>query len=292
MGKRCVSTAFVQKNDIYTYGQLLDENEKRENGERNRQPLTRLFDIMTNTMLNNAEYHYIDTGRLGKQKFQDVTEKMIYEDLLQHLYRLHHYEIKWQEYFNTPIAYDKEVWKQVHNPITPESTKSLVWEHIHLNFGTTHKYNHYRQQQLPCPLCNQHLTDMYHIILHCPVTLDLWKALEPLLQQITPEPVTEKEMAFGMNGQSDQIIVRNWMTYILRQLIQKQEYVAYNSKVPLQNEHHIRIKYNHKIVKEINKMKIRYKGQNNMRYFDRLFTKNPILVTKQAENTYVIKKIF
>ena len=137
------------------------------------------------------------------------------------------------EKFSTPIVWDKEVWRQVHNPVTPDTTKTTIWEQIHLNFLTTYKFNQFRthsnEKIEECPLCRKIPKDIYHLILNCQITLELWQELEKTIEKIIPQKITEMEMAFGLIGEHPKMILRNWMTYTLREVIQKQEYIAYKA---------------------------------------------------------------
>ena len=124
----------------------------------------------------------------------------------------------WVEKLQTPIDW-KKVWNVVHNPFATEETTSFVWEQIHVYMYTTYSYNKWHNSNLSCPLCTQAIDNEFHVIFECPVVASLWDQIEPLLLKIDPAPVTEQEKIFGMLGNSPAIILRNWLTYVLRYCI-------------------------------------------------------------------------
>ena len=182
----------------------------------------------------------------GKFQFEKVTQKLLYEELLKVNYRDHHSSAKWVEKLQTPIDW-KKVWNAVHNPLATEDTTSFVWEQIHLNMYTTYSYNKWHKSNLSCPLCTQAIDNEFHVIFECPVVASLWNQIEPLLIKIDPTPVTEQEKIFGMLGNSPAIILRNWLTYVLRYCIHQQENLAYHHKKGLLNETEIKLVHNSQV---------------------------------------------
>ena len=138
---------------VFTYGQLLDEVALKNNARPQRR-------------------HYLLNTVDGNFKFQKVTQKILYEQLLKLHYRDHHSFAKWIEKLQTPIEWEK-VWKSVHNPLSTEETTSIVWEQIHLNMYTTHSYNKWHTTNLCYPLCTLPIHDEFHIIFNCPVVVSL-----------------------------------------------------------------------------------------------------------------------
>ena len=115
---------------VFTYGLLLDEVELRTNGHPHRRHIANLFDRIFIRDLDDRQHYLLNTGD-GNFKFEKVTQKLVYEQLLKLNYRDHHSSEKWVEKFNTPVEWDK-VWGSVHNPLATEETASFVWEQIHV----------------------------------------------------------------------------------------------------------------------------------------------------------------
>ena len=81
--------------------------------------------------------------------------------------------------------------------------------------------------QTHCRLCEQEPTHKAHPILDCQFTIKTWEKLKPHLETICRIPVTQDEMAFGLPGNTKQALLRNWVTFILRQNIMIQHGVAF-----------------------------------------------------------------
>ena len=192
---------------VFTYGQLLDEVALKNNGRPHRRHSANLFDRIILRDLDDRQHYLLNTVD-GNFKFQKVTQKMLYEQLLKLHYRDHHSSTKWVEKLQTPLEWEK-VWKSVDNPLSTEETASFVWEQIHLNMYTTHSYNKWHKTNLCSPLCTQPIRDEFHIIFDCPVVVSLWKEIEPMLRRIYPAPVTEQEKIFGILGDSPAVTLRN-----------------------------------------------------------------------------------
>ena len=197
---------------VYTYGQLLDEAAKRDNGRPHCRNVTNLLDRIAVRDLEERQHHLITDG--CNVPFQKVSQRLLYAQLLKLNDRDHHSSAKWVEKLQTSIEWDK-VWGSVHNPLSTEETTSFVWEQIHLNMCTAHSYNKWHQTTLSCHLCTQPIQDEFHIIFDCPVVESLWAQIEPLLLNLGPTPVTEQEKIFGILGISQAVTLRNLLTYVI-----------------------------------------------------------------------------
>ena len=91
-----------------------------------------------------------------------------------------------------------------------------------------------------------------HIILTCPLVRSLWRDIHPFLETIHSAPLTDYEMAFGLNGITAPVILRNWLTFKFRQIISFQEYVAHNTP-SLNNTRMIKESMNRAIRTVVNK---------------------------------------
>ena len=124
---------------VFTYGQLLDEVELRNNGRPHRRHIANLYDRIAVQDFDEREHHLLVTTT-GNFAFQNITQRLLYAQLIRLHYRDHHTSAKWVEKLRNPVEWDK-VWTSVHHPLSTEETTSFIWEQIHLNMYTTHSYN-------------------------------------------------------------------------------------------------------------------------------------------------------
>ena len=263
---------------VFTYGLLLDEVALRNNGRPHRRHIANLFDRIFIRDLDDRQHYLLNTVD-GNFNFVNVTQKLVYEQLLKLNYRDHHSSAKWVEKLNAPVEWDK-VWSSVHNPLATEETTSFVWEQIHLNMYTTYSYNKWHKTDLPCPLCTHIIDDEFHLIFDCPVVASLWKEIEPLLLRIDPSPVTEREKIFGILGNSPAIVLRNWLTYVLRFCIYRQENLAYHNKKGALNATDIKLIYNTQVHREAVQRLLYYTHKGRLDLFHKYYTINEVFVTK------------
>ena len=266
---------------VFTYGQLLDEVEHRNNGRPHCRHIAKLYDRIDVKDFDEREHHLLTTTT-GNFTFQKVTQSLLYAQLIRLQYRDHHSSAKWVEKLRNPVDWDK-VWTSVHNPLSTEETTSFIWEQIHLNMYTTHSYNKWHTANMCCPLCTQATGNEYHLIFDCPVVTSLWSQIEPLLLKIHPAPVTEQEMIFGILGNSPTITLRNWLTYCLRFCICQQEVLAYHNKKGLLNEFDIKLIYNSRVHREAVQRLLGYKHRGRLDLFHKYYTINEAFVTKQFQ---------
>ena len=93
---------------------------------------------------------------------------------------------------------------------------------------------------------------VFHIILHCEFTNKLWNDIDPVLKELHPNLVNDEEKTFGIveKKKTPGILLRNWLTYILRECISKEERIAYHSaKTP--NLQNIKRKFNNAVELDI-----------------------------------------
>ena len=175
--------------------------------------------------------HAMQTGIFDRLPLRSITEQQLYvESISTLLYRDHHSTLQWQEFLAPAYLEWRLIWRNVHNPLASERTKSIIWNHLHLNFPTTHSFNKWHHTADPCPFCHHLPESAMHIILLCPFVRDIWRLdLHPFLDSIHPAPLTDYEMAFGLDGQSAPILLRNWLTFHFRCIISSQEILASNT---------------------------------------------------------------
>ena len=107
-------------------------------------------------------------------------------------------------------------------------------------------------------------------MLHCDFTNKLWEEIDPVLKELHPTSVTDEEKAFGivLRKHTTGTMLRNWLTYLLRECIAKEERAAYHSrKANLEKVKHY---FNNIIQFEISKKAFRYKNENNLPFFDKI----------------------
>ena len=189
------------------------------------------------------------------------------------VFRAHHSTSKWVERLNIPIDWPA-VWRSVHNPLARESTRSTIWEQLHLNNYTTASYNRWHQVDTPCPLCQVTSITQFHLILDCPFTLQMWTELTPFLTKIHPSPPTPEEMAFGVLGNTPAITLRNWFTYLLRECIFTIENAAHHNGRAMGNAVDLRHTYNARVLREVNENYHSFLKRGRTDIFIRRYTPN------------------
>ena len=278
-----------QKNKTYTYGQVLAEYEKQQNQQPHNRHIANVYTQITQKDLENRSENVIfHTAQQKFITFQESTHKIVYQELITLDYKEHHSKVKWEERFpNTEINWRK-VWTSLNNPITTESTKTTVWEQIHLNDYTTYSYNKWHTDQQKCPFCTEIPDSKFHITIECPTLTLIWTELEQHLQNIHPAQVTNMERVFGIPGNTPNIILRNWMTFLFRQCIAEQENKAFYNKKGQANLVDIKLAYNHKIKTEVwNKYNIYY-NLGRQQYFTHTFAVNDYLITWENQQWQII----
>ena len=144
-----------------------------------------------------------------------------------------------------------------------------------------------------CSLCNKYPESIYHIILLCEFTNKLWEDIAPILRQIHPLPISEEEKAFGIvqKNMTIGIILRNWLTYLLRECIMQEERKAHYAPNKT-NVEKTKEKFNQNIIFEIKKKFIRYKNENNLPFFDKMMTHAGVLCNQIEDGEYDVWKVF
>ena len=270
-----------QRHNILTYGQILDECEKQQNKQPHNRHIANVYPKIVYKDLNNRSEHTIFHTESQKYiAFQQTSHKMIYEELLILEYKEHHSKAKWEERFPNSTINWNEVWESVHNPLSHEDTKTTIWEQIHLNDYTTYSYNKWHNAQQCCPFCQQVPSTKFHITIECPTLTPIWIELETHLVNIHPVQLTDTEKVFGLTGNTPNIILRNWMTYIFRQCIVEQENVAFHNQKGQLNAQEIKFEYNQKIKSELWSKYNILSNLGREHYFQHIFGVNDYLIVK------------
>ena len=268
-------------NQIFTYGQILAEYNKQQNGQPCNRHVANIYPKIVHKDLDNRSEHTIFHTESQKCiTFQQTTNKMIYEELLILEYKEHHSKAKWEERIPHSTINWNKVWESVHNPLSHEDTKTTIWEQIHLNDYTTYSYNKWHNAQQPCPFCQQLPSTKYHITIECPTLTQVWNELETHLVNIHPIQLTDTEKVFGLPGSTPNIILRNWMTYLFRQCIVEQENVAFHNQKGQLNAQEIKLEYNQRIKSEIWSKYNILSNLGREHYFQQIFGANDYLIVK------------
>ena len=271
--KRC------ERDEIFTYGEVIDEYTKQTNGEPYKAFVANIFPKIRHTNIAGKSANTIFITELqALLSFKAVTHKDIYGELISKNSTEHHSVQKWEDKFPQVDLDWRKVWATVNNPVVNEDTKTVIWEQIHLNDYCTYSYNKWHKEQDPCPLC-LNVPTKFHLTLECDTTNKLWQDLEPHLRQISEPYVTDTEKIFGLEGLSPNTILRNWLTFNLRQCIVEQESIAYHNKKGKENIHDIKTKFNHKIKSDLMEKYYIYKNLGRLHYFKKIFAANDYLLT-------------
>ena len=284
-------TQHCEKNKIYTFEQLLEEKAK----ESRKLPFDKILINMFNKIRLKTNVTKEDklsiTNPLDEIKFTEITEKQLYEEAILLISTgTHHSELKW---VNKLGCIDwKEVWNAVHNILSTNKTKNIIWQQLHLNFYTQYSYNKWHNTHGLCPLCNKIPESIYHIILHCQFTNRLWQDIEPTLKKIHPLSISDEEKAFGIaqKEQKIEILLRNWITYLLRNCISQAERQAYKSNTT--NIENTKIKVKNAVGLEIRIKAYQYKSGGNLAFFDKIITQAGAICNKIGDGEYQVNDIF
>ena len=131
--------------------------------------------------------------------------------------------------------------------------------------------------------------DEFHSIFHCTTVQNLWKEIQPHLLKIHPSPVTKQEMAFGIFGKTKNIILRNWLTFLLRQTIAEHERLAYHNKKGLRNEMKIKMDYNEEVKRQVWQQLNILTNINRLDYFRESYAVNQYLIAWEDDQWQILK---
>ena len=106
----------------------------------------------------------------------------------------------------------------------------------------------------------------------------MWDDLEPRLIQILNSPVTSHEKVFGLLGHTPSVILRNFLTYLLRQCIVEQEGIAYHNKRGMLNIRDAKTRFNSTVKTEIMAKYRIYAHIGRNDFFEKIFAQNEFLL--------------
>ena len=277
------------RNNAFTYGEIRSEYEKQQSNQQHNRHIANVYPrIIVKDLDNRNDHVFYHTKGQKYINFQETTHKMIYQELLQLNYKEHHSKAKWEERFpNQEINWEK-VWNAVNNQMSSEDTKTTIWEQIHLNDYTTYSYNKWHGAQQKCPFCNEIPDNKFHITLECTALQVLWSELEPHLQKIHHPELNNTEKVFGTMGSTPNIILRNWITFLLRQCIVEQENIAFHNKKGNLNIMEIKIIFNQRIKTELWNTYNIYKHLGRLSNYTKFFGVNNYLIREEKDKWNVL----
>ena len=119
----------------------------------------------------------------------------------------------------------------------------------------------------------------------------LWTAIRPFLLLLSPQDVTEEEMAFGLLGHAPNILLRNWLTFLLRDSIYRQEVRAFYNQRGLFNTVDIQRRFNARAVRETYQRFLYYQHQGQPDLFRRLYGYKDVF-TRWTGDRWVVAQVF
>ena len=100
--------------------------------------------------------------------------------------------------------------------------------------------------------------------------------------------MTDYEKVFGLVGNSPEIILRNWLTFYLRQCIVEQESIAFHNKRGVLNEEDIKQTFNVRVKEEVLEKSIIYSHLGRQAFFEKIFAAKDFLVTREDDNWQIV----
>ena len=254
-----------------------------------------LVRILDNILVSRdaRKMNILTTDKGEELKFTDITQKNPYEEtLLKEHSQDHHSSTKWVIKLSSAVIWN-DVWNTVHNMLSTNKTKTVIWQQIHLNFYTQYSYNKWHRKQEECPLCHLIPKDIFHIILDCPFTNMIWNRIKPKLLTLHPHPVSKEEMAFGIprKKQTTGTLLRNWITFMLRESIMYEERLAYHGSTKPKLITFM-TKFDAYFEFEVRMKTLRYTNENRITFFENIITHNEALCRKKENGEYEIRSLF
>ena len=97
--------------------------------------------------------------------------------------------------------------------------------------------------------------------------------MEPILIHLHRLPITDAEKGLGVINikSTNGILLRNWLTYKLREQVMLLERKAYHSPAAVSNDY-FKARLNQSIALEIKQLLLRFKNENKLSSFHELIT--------------------
>ena len=171
-------------------------------------------------------------------------------------------------------------------------TKTAIWEQLHLNFYTQYSYNKWHSTSDLCPLCQKCPDDIFHIMLHCDFTNTIWTDLQPILRRFLNKNVDDQEKALGLVNvkSSPGILLRNWVTFKVREQIMDFERKAHYSGRPSIDS--FKVHFNRSMADEVKQVIHRYNNEGFISKVDELIAFHGVLCKKVSGGNFTINHVF
>ena len=287
-GKTLKLTKFCEEREIFYFDQLLEEKIKLVRNQTVRKPLIKISDQLVLQLTNRFDILTLVNGDVVP--FTGVTEKIIYEEAIMQRFRTHHSQEKWANELGLPFVWE-DVWTSVHHQLSLNETIDVIWRQIHLNFYTQYSYNKWHNTNGVCPLCHQVPQNIFHIILYCNTVTSIWNDVEPVLIRLHNVPVSNEEKAFGIvkKKPSNGVLARNWVTFLMRQVISDVERLAHYAAIPVSDiKHRIQEKFR----SDVQMGFFRSDQGNHLSSFQEVITHNGVLSRRPRHGDLSISELF
>ena len=129
----------------------------------------------------------------------------------------------------------------------------------------------------------------YHFILWCVV--GIWNDIEPLLVRLYSVPLSNEEKAFGIvkKKPSEGVLARNWLTFLMRQVISDVERLAHYATISVSK---IKDKIQEKFSSEVHMGFFRSTQGNHLFSFEEVITHNSVLTQRHQNGDLYITPLF
>lgn len=121
----------------------------------------------------------------------------------------------------------------------------------------------------------------------------LWADLEPVLKKLCNVSITDEEKSFGIvtkNLKTGQAM-RNWLSFMLRESISKEEKKSYHTKTR-PDIRKVKREFNSKVKTEIRIKIFQHEEAGQLTKYEELITYGNILCKKGLDNQYEIRDVF
>ena len=95
-----------------------------------------------------------------------------------------------------------------------------------------------------------------------------------------------------MAGNTPGVLLRNWITFMLRELVEKQEKKAYYQQGIVKNLQEFKIVFNKRVEKYVHRALLTYDRDGNLDTFLKTFAYNNILVTDSEDEERTTNRPF
>ena len=143
--------------------------------------------------------------------------------------------------------------------------------------------------QNPCPLCKEIPQSIFHTILDCKIVRLAWDELEITLYRIHEVSVSDEEKAVGIVEKKpfEDVVLRNWLTFVLRQAVANAERECYHT--PRDSLHAIRKTFRKILQNEVSLASLRGANQYKSDLIDKALLYKSVVCDKADDGGYRIK---